>query len=55
LEFVIYLSFVSYIDDDEARKLVDDALYKLEHSVKDELRSKEAIPILTRLQVCQLL
>ncbi|GBB99786.1 hypothetical protein RclHR1_03630014 [Rhizophagus clarus] len=37
-------------DDDEAKKMVDDALYKLEYSVKDELRSKEALPILTQLQ-----
>ncbi|CAI2173080.1 18354_t:CDS:2 [Funneliformis geosporum] len=37
-------------DDEEAKKLVDNALYKLEHSVKDELRSKEVIPILTKLQ-----
>jgi hypothetical protein len=43
------------IDDDEAKKMVDDALYKLEYSVKDELRSKEALPILTQLQVCLLL
>ncbi|CAG8454141.1 14346_t:CDS:10 [Rhizophagus irregularis] len=37
-------------DDDEAKKMVDNALYKLEYSVKDELRSRETLPILTQLQ-----
>lgn len=32
--------------------MVDNALYKLEYSVKDELRSRETLPMLTQLQVC---
>ncbi|RHZ59516.1 hypothetical protein Glove_363g7 [Diversispora epigaea] len=38
-------------DEEEAKKLVDNAFYKLEQTVKDEEKSKQALPILTRLQI----
>ncbi|CAG8607968.1 24698_t:CDS:2 [Cetraspora pellucida] len=37
-------------DEEEAKKLADNALYKLEHSVNDERKFQESIPILTQLQ-----
>ncbi|CAG8501756.1 11711_t:CDS:2 [Paraglomus brasilianum] len=37
-------------DDDEARKLAEDAFYKLEHAVKDEQKHAAAVPALTQLQ-----
>ncbi|CAG8662995.1 11699_t:CDS:2, partial [Acaulospora morrowiae] len=37
-------------DEEEAKKLADNAFYKLEQSVKDEQKAKESLPILTQLQ-----
>ncbi|CAG8669018.1 16898_t:CDS:10 [Dentiscutata erythropus] len=37
-------------DEEEAKKLADNALYKLEHSINDERKFQESIPILTQLQ-----
>ncbi|KAG9287448.1 hypothetical protein G9A89_023820 [Geosiphon pyriformis] len=42
-------------DDDEQRKLAEDSLYKLEHTVKDEKKATENATVLTRLQVCYVL
>ncbi|CAG8452692.1 14739_t:CDS:2 [Acaulospora colombiana] len=37
-------------DEEEAKRLADNAFYKLEQSVKDEQKAKESLPILTQLQ-----
>ncbi|KAF0490129.1 DUF572-domain-containing protein [Gigaspora margarita] len=41
---------IQLADEEEAKKLADNALYKLEHSINDERKFQEAIPILTQLQ-----
>ena len=44
--FCVYLS-----DHAEKQKLIDDAMFKLEHGEKDKRKSKAAIPGLVQIKV----
>lgn len=43
--------YFTMIDKEDAKKMAVDAMFKLEHGVKDEQKSKEVLPTLEELKV----
>ena len=43
--------FFTSIDKEDAKKMAIDAMFKLEHGVEDEQKSKQVLPTLDQLKV----